>query len=746
MKNKTKGFTLIELLATIVILAIIALIATPIVLNLINTARKGAFARSAEGVLSASKLYYSSSLLENITPGTINFKCNNKECITDKGTKLDIDGNMGTGSITVKEDGKIFFTLTNNKYCAVKYENNKNIILKDGNCSNIDLTNDTTPPIIKNVTVNTTTSSITIVVNAEDNESGIHHYEYSIDNGQTYEKGNTNTKTINNLEKKDYKVKVKVYNGTYGKDNYSDNTGMAEYEVKDLVQLKDMDFPEIKVTPEEWSTSKTVEIDYKGALIQEYSIDGGTTYIKYEGPFTITENMTIVAKASDGTNNITKSTQVTKIDTEKPTISINSGTKVVDEDTVATDKIYTATFGPSSGTVNCINNTTGDNVTKYDDLYLGLNNVTCTATNSLGVTSSSTGDIILNQKFKFSDKTSNFSLYGSQNLNDDVQYGPYKRATKGNYKITYYGNGFGANNQTLQAYQNVNPGIEFMITNLSYDSKELSYNIYVDNNLTGSGLEVKLRALNNITIDSIKIEYINATTTYQTGDAITLGGYKWHVIGDTGTEVTLLMDAGQLGSNSNMAHCTKDTDASTDCGVDSTGKYYVYSWDKSKIRTYLNGEFLTNLEGKIGNEIVSTSICADPSRGDMETTYGGYLMSELNVLGKASNCSKQVSDKVRLISYSEYYNMTPYYTNIDANYPNVENITKISSDGDYASWLYCNSNVCGDRHGYWWTMSSYSGSQVYNVGDARDDYGSGYLSTGLGEYSIGIRPVVTIVK
>ena len=56
MREKRKGFTLIELLAVIVILAIIALIATPIVLNLINTARKGAFARSAEGVLKASKL------------------------------------------------------------------------------------------------------------------------------------------------------------------------------------------------------------------------------------------------------------------------------------------------------------------------------------------------------------------------------------------------------------------------------------------------------------------------------------------------------------------------------------------------------------------------------------------------------------------------------------------------------------------------------------------------------------------
>ena len=42
MKQNTKGFTLIELLAVIVVLAIIALIATPIVLNLIDQARKGA--------------------------------------------------------------------------------------------------------------------------------------------------------------------------------------------------------------------------------------------------------------------------------------------------------------------------------------------------------------------------------------------------------------------------------------------------------------------------------------------------------------------------------------------------------------------------------------------------------------------------------------------------------------------------------------------------------------------------------
>jgi prepilin-type N-terminal cleavage/methylation domain-containing protein len=46
---KKKGFTLIELLAVIVILAIIALIVTPIVSNIIGSARKASNARSVEG-------------------------------------------------------------------------------------------------------------------------------------------------------------------------------------------------------------------------------------------------------------------------------------------------------------------------------------------------------------------------------------------------------------------------------------------------------------------------------------------------------------------------------------------------------------------------------------------------------------------------------------------------------------------------------------------------------------------------
>ena len=52
MKNN-KGFTLIELLAIIVILAVIALITTPIVLNIINQSKEAANMRSVEAYAKA---------------------------------------------------------------------------------------------------------------------------------------------------------------------------------------------------------------------------------------------------------------------------------------------------------------------------------------------------------------------------------------------------------------------------------------------------------------------------------------------------------------------------------------------------------------------------------------------------------------------------------------------------------------------------------------------------------------------
>ena len=74
--KRSKGFTLIELLAVIVILAIIALIATPLVLKYIAKSREGANDASANSVLRAVENYYLTSKFNNKTsyPITLDLK------------------------------------------------------------------------------------------------------------------------------------------------------------------------------------------------------------------------------------------------------------------------------------------------------------------------------------------------------------------------------------------------------------------------------------------------------------------------------------------------------------------------------------------------------------------------------------------------------------------------------------------------------------------------------------------------
>ena len=62
-----KGFTLIELLAIIVILAIIAVITVPIILNIIDEAKKGAEKNSVVGYGKAVELAYTQYLFEQST-------------------------------------------------------------------------------------------------------------------------------------------------------------------------------------------------------------------------------------------------------------------------------------------------------------------------------------------------------------------------------------------------------------------------------------------------------------------------------------------------------------------------------------------------------------------------------------------------------------------------------------------------------------------------------------------------------
>ena len=100
---KNNGFTLIELLAVIVILAIIALIATPIILGIINDAREESQERSVELYASAVRNGIAAYQLregKEVLPGTYNE--------TNKlPFKVDYDGNVECQSIIISDDSKV---------------------------------------------------------------------------------------------------------------------------------------------------------------------------------------------------------------------------------------------------------------------------------------------------------------------------------------------------------------------------------------------------------------------------------------------------------------------------------------------------------------------------------------------------------------------------------------------------------------------------------------------------------------
>ena len=243
------------------------------------------------------------------------------------------------------------------------------------------------------------------------------------------------------------------------------------------------------------------------------------------------------------------------------------------------------------------------------------------------------------------------------------------------------------------------------------------------------------------------ITYKLLNESYKSGEAVSLGGYNWHVISDYNGYVTLLMDAGQI---SDMKHCTDDADSSTDCDVSGSGSTYVYSWDKSLIRKYLNETLYPELRSRIVNEMIQTSICADPSHGsDGKSTYGGDLEDELKLVSGAY-CNNYVSDYVRLISFSEFSNFSSKKVSSPTHSytPNPFNIERLSSDSDYGEWLSCNTSLCGNVSGTWWTLRAVHGVGNYQTSVTYVGYvdGTGWIHSSGGSGSRGVRPVITIKK
>ena len=153
MKNK-KGFTLIELLAVIVVLAIIALIATPIVMNTIKNAKKGAAERTADNYIKQVETAVAESRIDGtkIANGTYNIQpdgnlCPASGCGENDKNKITIDmsGNKPTsgkikitnGSVDQSSSSmtvgsyEVAYNPTTKKYEATE-KGNTSVIYKNG--------------------------------------------------------------------------------------------------------------------------------------------------------------------------------------------------------------------------------------------------------------------------------------------------------------------------------------------------------------------------------------------------------------------------------------------------------------------------------------------------------------------------------------------------------------------------------------------------------------------------------------
>ena len=117
MKNN-KGFTLIELLAVIIILAIIAVITTPIILNVVDQARQDAAKDKAWGTIDAVRIAYAQDQVA--TEGSLT-DSNNTITFTESGmpnvggTTVKVNGEKPTsGTVKIELDGDKAGTITCN--------------------------------------------------------------------------------------------------------------------------------------------------------------------------------------------------------------------------------------------------------------------------------------------------------------------------------------------------------------------------------------------------------------------------------------------------------------------------------------------------------------------------------------------------------------------------------------------------------------------------------------------------------
>lgn len=129
--KKNKGFTLIELLAVVIILSVIALIATPIVLNIIENSKKEALKDSAYGLINSARFYS----YQYEVSDTVRFDIRDSVVTSNGKENISFQGKIENGIVLLNSSNEVAICVNEGNYSAYKNFKDNNVILVDNkNC------------------------------------------------------------------------------------------------------------------------------------------------------------------------------------------------------------------------------------------------------------------------------------------------------------------------------------------------------------------------------------------------------------------------------------------------------------------------------------------------------------------------------------------------------------------------------------------------------------------------------------
>ena len=226
---KRKGFTLIELLGVIVVLAVIAIITTPVILGVIEKSKKGALQSSGYGLVEAGILYHA----EYQNSQTVRFDIKNNQIRTKEENKIDYKGSIKDGTILINNQGEVTVCINDGKYAAYKnYKDNKIIIVDQKTCTVpennyiVYLDNESTIKEMTNTEITSAITKLTERVNQLEEENkklkeqnGDTEINSTITNSIVDLRNNLNTKA--DIASLNTKLDINTFNNRMGSTNIS---------------------------------------------------------------------------------------------------------------------------------------------------------------------------------------------------------------------------------------------------------------------------------------------------------------------------------------------------------------------------------------------------------------------------------------------------------------------------------------------------------------------------------------------